>query len=176
MTRPDHAPGAAGADPARRAPFLVLVDLPGGTLTLPAPSARAAQTVTRHLTAHYPHTRARWQAAPHLSPGPVIVFGCPRPPADRHLLDQPVHAFGLTPGQPTPSVWTALCGHHVNDTLFAALDLGMGQPCPGCHQHWTTQHHRHAPAAPSPATTDTNKTPQRRTSSTSVLLRSGASP
>lgn len=150
MTRHDDPSGRLGvlrwAQPdeahAEPAPFVILVTTPVGPLTVPAPSAHAAQTVARYLAQHCQPITASWQAGPHRAPGPVTVFGCARHPADGHLLAQDVHAFPLTPGQPTPPVWVALCGRPVEDTLFEALDHGMGRPCRGCHQRWTAHHHQ----------------------------------
>ncbi len=125
------------------APFVIVGHTPGGELAVPAASARAAAQAARHLTEHCPRTQATWQANPQAGPGPVMVFGCALPPAGEHLLDQDVHAFPLAPGEPLPPVWVALCGHQIGGAEFEALDQGVGQPCPGCHQRWATAHQQH---------------------------------
>jgi hypothetical protein len=70
---------------SREAPtlFVVVEDTPSGELAVPAASARVAAQAARHLTEYCPHTQATWQVNPHAGPGPVVVFGCARPPADR---------------------------------------------------------------------------------------------
>ena len=50
---------------------------------LPSPGAHPQRA--RQLTEHYPDTQARWQANPHLTPAPITIFGCPRPPTGTHL-------------------------------------------------------------------------------------------
>ena len=113
---------------------------------MPAASARAAQQTARYLLERYSHIRATWQVNPDAALGPVVVFGCRRPQADEHLLDQQAHAFMLTAGTPLPAVWAALCGHHIGATVFEALDHGMGRPCQACRQRWAAGHEPANPA------------------------------
>ena len=101
---------------------------------MPAASARAAQQTARYLLECYSHIRATWQVNPDAALGPVVVFGCRRPQADEHLLDQQAHAFMLTAGTPLPAVWAALCDH------------GMGRPCQACRQRWAAGHEPANPA------------------------------
>lgn len=126
-------------------PFVILAGHVGGEFAVPAASARAAQQAARHLVECHPHIRATWQVGPQVA-AVVVVFGCARPPAGEHLLDQHVHAYPLAPGEPLPPVWVALCGHQTEDTRFEALDHGMGRPCQGCHQRWAAHHQQHPTA------------------------------
>lgn len=121
-------------------PFVILATAPWGEFTVPAASARAAQTAARHLAECYPDLRAGWRARLPPTPGPVIVFGCARSSGRGHLLDQQAHLVLLTPAQPSPPVWTALCGRRIQDAHFDVLDPGMGRPCTGCRQRWATHH------------------------------------
>jgi hypothetical protein len=132
--------------PNREAPalFVIIGDTPGGALTVPTTSARAAAQVARHLTQHCPHTRATWHVSPYAGPGPVMVLGCARPPTGEHLLNQDAHAFPLFPGQALPLMWVALCGYQIEHAEFDALDPDTARPCQDCHQRWTTPHHQHA--------------------------------
>ena len=53
---------------------------------MPTASARAAQQAARYLLEHYPHIRPTWRVDPDAALGPVVVFGCHRPPAGESLL------------------------------------------------------------------------------------------
>lgn len=97
-------------EPAR---FVIVGGTPGSEFAVPADSARVAAQAARHLTEYCPHTQATWQVNPHAEPGQVMVFGCARPPASTHLLDQDAHAFLLAPGEALPPVWVALCCHWI---------------------------------------------------------------
>ncbi|MGH3899178.1 MAG: hypothetical protein ACRDTA_13245 [Pseudonocardiaceae bacterium] len=112
------------------AAFVIVGHTPGGELAVPAASARVAAQAARHLTEYCPHTQATWQVNPHAGPGSAVVFGCARSPAGERLLDQDAHAFLLTPGESPPPMWIALCGHHIADLIFEALDRGMGPTLP----------------------------------------------
>ncbi|MDQ3760453.1 MAG: hypothetical protein M3460_01730 [Actinomycetota bacterium] len=52
-------------------------------------------------------------------------------------------SFPLTPGDPLPPVWVALCGHRIGCAEFEALDPGTGKPCRDCHQRWAAPHQQH---------------------------------
>jgi len=116
--------------------FVILSTRPGHEITVPAASARAAQHAARYLLERYSHIRPTWHVNPDAAFGPVVVFGCRRPLAGEHLLDQQAHAFMLAAGASLPPVWAALCGHQVDATVFEALDHGMGRPCQACLQRW----------------------------------------
>ena len=120
--------------------FVIVSTHAGREIAVPAASARAAQQAARYLLEHYSHIRPTWQANPDATLGPVVVFGCRRPLAGEHLLDQQAHAFILAAGTPLPPVWAALCGHQVEATVFDALDDGMGRPCQACRQRWAAGH------------------------------------
>ena len=122
--------------------FVIVSMRPGREIAVPTASARAAQQTARYLLEHYSHIRPTWQVNPDAPFGPVVVFGCRRPLAGEHLLDQQAHAFMLTAGTPLPAVWAALCGHHIEATVFEALDHGMGRPCQACRQRWTAATNR----------------------------------
>ncbi len=142
----------SGHEPAL---FVIVSTRPAHEITVPAASPRAAQQAARYLLEHYSHTRTTWHVNPDAVFGPVVVFGCRRPLAGEHLLDQQAHAFTLAAGAPLPSVWAALCGHQVEATEFEALDHGMCLPCQARLQCWVTdgavrRAHRHGVAADGP--------------------------
>ena len=120
--------------------FVIVSMRPGREIAVPTASARAAQQAARYVLEHYSHIRPTWQVNPDAPFGPVVVFGCRRPLAGEHLLDQQAHAFTLTAGTPLPPVWEALCGHQVEATVFEALDHGTGRPCQACLQRWVAGH------------------------------------
>lgn len=142
VTVTDAAGRVNGERYVERAPFVIAGNTPDGDLAVPVGSARAAAQAARHLTGHCPHTQASWQINPQARPSPVVVVGCARPPAGEHLLDQHARVFLLAAGDPLAPVWIAWCGHEIGDTQLEVLDVGMGHPCPGCHQHWATAHHQ----------------------------------
>lgn len=164
-TRTAHSPDSLDEFVAEAAPFVIVSVMSDRVLTTPADSARAAQTATRHLTDHYPTVQATWAPHPHFAPALVAVFGSTRAAVGQNRSDQPVHAFLMSPGQPPSPVWIPLCGQPIDDTHLEVLDHGTGQPCPACHQRWTT-HHRNTTNHPwiipgSPASADPDREPGR---------------
>jgi len=138
--------GGSGWREHEPALFVIVSTRPGREITVPAASARAAQQAARYLLEHYSHTMPTWQVNPDVVLGSVVVFGCRRPLAGEHLLDQQAHAFMLAAGASLPAVWAALCGHHIGATAFEALDHGMGRPCQACRQRWAAGHEPADPA------------------------------
>lgn len=129
--------------------FVIVGSTLGDDFIVPAPSARVAAQVVRHLTEYCPDTQAIWQVNPYAPPGPVVVVGGARALTDRHRCDQEAHAFLLAAGDPVPPVWIALCGHYITAAEFEALDPGMGRPCRNCYQRRHTDgFHRQSTGLP----------------------------
>ncbi|MGH3839130.1 MAG: hypothetical protein ACRDSF_26045, partial [Pseudonocardiaceae bacterium] len=126
------------------APFVIVADAPGGGLVVPVVSARVAAQAARHLSQYCPDIRATWRVNPQAGPGPVMVWGCARPPTGEPWPDPDTHTFLLTADDSLPTVWTAICGQPIPGAQFEALDPSMGRPCQSCQQRlWTALHPEH---------------------------------
>lgn len=116
------------------APFVIVVDSPGGRLVVPVVSARVAAQAARHLSEYCPDIQAVWQISVQVQPDPAMVWGCAQPPTGQPRSEVDAHTFLLTAGDSLPLVWTAVCGQEIPGARFEALDPGMGRPCRGCQQ------------------------------------------
>jgi hypothetical protein len=79
--------GGSGWREHEPALFVIVSMRPGREIAVPTASARAAQQTARYLLEHYSHIRPTWQVNPDAPFGPVVVFGCRRPLAGKHLLE-----------------------------------------------------------------------------------------
>lgn len=123
------------------APFVIVVDTPGGGLVVPVVSARVAAQAARHLSEYCPDIQAVWQISVRAQPDPVVVWGCAHAPIGRPRSELDAHTFLLAAGDSLPPVWSAICGYQIPSAQFEALDPGMGQPCRGCQQQrWSALH------------------------------------
>jgi hypothetical protein len=120
--------------------FVIVSTHAGREIAVPAASARAAQQAARYLLEHYSHIRPTWQANPDATLGPVVVFGCRRPLAGEHLLDQQAHAFILAAGTPLPPVWAAMCGDRARRAASAGPQVTNRLSLPSCPPSPRTRH------------------------------------